>query len=78
MMYRGDLEYALARGCENPHCSHDHSQLGIILAARCHPGGGTDVRYLDGRLLLTCHNCDEALVQIAVADFEPTAGFPEA
>jgi hypothetical protein len=67
-MRRDDLEHAVAYGCEVPGCTHPNADHGIFLAARCHPGRGVDVGYLDGILHLVCHVCDAPIVNVAVAD----------
>ena len=67
-MYRTDLERAVAGGCEVPGCMHPHAEHGIFLAARCHPGMGVDVGYIDGILRIICYVCDAPIVNIAVAD----------
>lgn len=69
-MYKADLDFALARGCSNPGCTHEHVVQGIFLEPRCHTGGGLDVAYLGGTLRLSCHVCDQELVSIVVANEE--------
>lgn len=68
IMHKSDLERAVAEGCEVPGCTHPHSEHGIFLAARCHPGSGVDVGYLNGVLQIVCYVCDEPIVSVAVAE----------
>lgn len=39
---------------------------GIVLASRCHPGKGADVRYVKGtnQLEIVCHACKAFIVKI--------------
>jgi hypothetical protein len=69
-MTREDLDKAAVRGCENPHCKHDHHRgEPIVLYPRCHVQSSVHVEYTAGSgvLRVLCATCGEPIVGIAVA-----------
>jgi len=56
-----------AMGCHDcgRGAEHDHE---VFVHGRCHPGSGSDVCYVDGKILVACHVCQEPIVAIAVAE----------
>lgn len=53
------------------HCGHEHSHKPLPrLAQKCHPEGGIDVKYHDGRIYAVCPVCERAIWAFDVAGAE--------
>ena len=67
------LDEAVERGCQTPHCPHDHGSE-IFLTPRCHPGVGVRIEHLDALpgspwaavVGLRCWRCQRPVVQVAL------------
>jgi hypothetical protein len=67
------LDEAVARGCQTPHCPHDHGSE-IFLTPLCHPGVGVRIEHLDAWqgipcaavVGLRCWRCQRPVVQVAL------------
>ncbi len=57
-----------AMGCHGCGATHEPTQHehGMFVHGRCHPGAGNDVCYVDGKILVACHECKKPIVAIAV------------
>lgn len=53
-------------------CDSDGSDGTMHLHSACHPGGGVDAAYFDGKLTIICHVCNAAVAQVEVAGETPT------
>ena len=67
------LDEATRRGCQTPHCAHDHGG-DLSLPPRCHPGVGVRIEAMDdlhglpcGAVVgLRCWKCQAPVVQVAL------------
>ena len=67
------LDEATSRGCQTPHCAHDHGGA-LSLPPRCHPGVGVRIEAMDdlhglpcGAVVgLRCWTCPAPVVQVAL------------
>lgn len=62
-----ELDKARAKGCGDPNCDLDHSDIPMVFRAPCHPMFGVAAAYIDGSLLITCPICNSPLAKIKVA-----------
>lgn len=57
--------------CEVPDCKHDSHDSKLFLHSRCHPKAPTWAVYEAGVITVLCAECDELIIEIAVADAPP-------
>jgi len=75
-LYIEDLEKMMLEGCSNPDCKHKHHDE-LFLTGQCHPGN-VNASYTkgSGEIKLTCRQCGNLIVAIAVASNIPPQGEP--
>ncbi len=72
-LFLHQLDEATSRGCQTPHCAHDHGGE-LYLTPLCHPGVGVRIEAMDdlhglpcGAVLgLRCSTCQAPVVQVAL------------
>jgi hypothetical protein len=73
-LFLHQLDEAVDRGCQTPHCPHEHSGE-LFLTPVCHPGAGVRIEAVDdlhglpgGAVVgLRCWKCQRPVVQVALA-----------
>ena len=72
-LFLHQLDEATRRGCQTPHCAHDHGGE-LYLTPLCHPGVGVRIEAMDdlhrlpcGAVVgLRCWKCQAPVVQVAL------------
>lgn len=62
VLYLEDLDN---HKCMTEGCQAIHKEL--VVKAKCHPNKGVDVLFVQGHLVVTCHQCSNFVVKLAIA-----------
>lgn len=63
-----ELDEKAKRGCGDPNCEVDHSEIPMVIPPACHPNMPVHATYFQGTLQLVCAVCGSFVTNIKVSN----------